>query len=68
MTPYEISLMRFQSGVRVRVIRQLKYKTDELINKTGTIRSVYGTQIAVKLDGEYNLRSSVGCYYFTPNG
>ena len=67
MTPYEISLMRFQNGVRVRVIRQRKYKTESLISKIGTIQSVYGTQITVKLDNEYNIRSGRGCYYFTPS-
>ena len=67
MTSYEISLMGFQPGVRVRVIKQAKYKTDTLIGKTGVIDSVYGTSITVKLDGLRNSRSGRGVYYLTPS-
>lgn len=67
MAPYEISLMRFQTGVQVKVIRQRKYKSELLIGMTGIIHSAYGSQIAVKIDGSYNHRSGCGYYYFTPS-
>lgn len=67
MSPYEISLARYQTGVKVKIIHQRKYKAEDLIGKTGIIQTAYGTQIKVKVNGMYNLRSAGGYFYFTPS-
>lgn len=57
----------FYQGDRVRVIRQSKYRKEELLGRTGTVFADSGTNVAVHLDGIKNHRSSYDCFYFKPN-
>lgn len=56
----------FSSGMRVRVVSQHKYRNTNLVGKLGTVRTGYGTEISVRLDGMSNPYAATGLYYFKP--
>lgn len=57
----------FKSGMRVRVIKQHKYLNTKLIGKLGTVKSGYGTEVTVMIDGVMNSYSGSGHFYFKPS-
>ena len=57
----------FESGMRVRIIKQHKYKSTKLIGKLGTVKSGYGTEVSVMIDGVFNSYSGSGHFYFKPS-
>lgn len=57
----------FKPDMRVRVIKQHKYKATNLIGKVGTVKSEYGPEVAVALDDLRNAYSGNGRYYFKPS-
>lgn len=54
----------YETGQRVKVVRQYGYPTLELIGLLGTVKSVYSHSIAVQIDDRWNTRSSRGLFYF----
>ena len=54
----------FTTGMRVQVVNQHKYRNTNLIGKIGTIKSGYGTEVSVMLDGMRNHYSGTGAFYF----
>lgn len=54
----------YETGHRVKVVRQYSYPKLELIDSLGTVKSVYSNSIAVQIDGWWNTRSSKGWFYF----
>lgn len=57
----------FKSGMRVQVIKQHKYLNTKLIGKLGTVKSGYGTEVTVMIDGIRNSYSGSGHFYFKPS-
>lgn len=57
----------FKTGMRVRVIKQHKYLNTKLIGKLGTVKSGYGTEVTVMIDGVMNSYSGSGHFYFKPS-
>lgn len=53
----------FKTGMRVRVIKQHKYLNTDLIGKLGTVKSGYGTEVTVMIDGMSNNYSGLGHFY-----
>lgn len=67
MTFYTMSKMLHKDyGTRVKIVRQSKYKTYDLIGREGTIRTHYGNDVGVYVDGAYNINSSHGYFYLEP--
>lgn len=54
----------YETGQRVKVVRQYSYSTMGLIGLLGTVKSVYSHSIAVQIDDQWNTRSSKGWFYF----
>lgn len=57
----------FRTGTRVRIIKQHKYKSTNLVGKLGTVKSGYGTEVSVMIDGMLNSYSVAGHFYFKPS-
>lgn len=56
----------FEVGSRVRVAKQHKYKSVDLIGECGSVRAINGSDISVRLDNTRNPNSSYGVFYFAP--
>lgn len=56
----------FEVGSRIKVVKQKSYKTFDLIDEVGTVRSIGGSKISVNLDDVRNPNSSYGAFYFEP--
>lgn len=58
--------MSFEVGSRIKVVKQKCYKTFDLIDEVGTVRSINGSKIGVNLDNIRNPNSSYGAFYIDP--
>lgn len=56
-----------KSGMRVRVIRQHKYKTIKLVGKVGTVKYGDGIEVTVDIDDIKNPYAGSGHFYFKPS-
>lgn len=63
---FENRKLGFEIGSRVRVTKQHKYKSVDLIGEHGIVRAINGSDISVKLDNTCNPNSSYGVFYFAP--
>lgn len=66
MNPYYLRRDDFPIGTRVEIIAHHKYLTYRLVGKTGIVRSNYGSEIRVEVDGMRNHYSGSGHFYFKP--
>lgn len=60
---YDCNLSKFEKGTRVKVVTDIKYKTECLLGLSGTVHGVYGRSVGVKLDDKLNSRSTIGVFY-----
>lgn len=53
-------------GTRVKIVRQPRNRSYDLIGREGTIISTYARNVAIEIDGVRNKSSSYGYFYFEP--